>query len=171
MRSQIARRRARYGTLPKCATENCGGKATRVKSGLCEVCYCRVRRTGTVVRLPHKRRYKTGAGYIKLLKPEHPLAESGGLVAEHRYVMFNLLGAAIQKCGWCGCCIDWSDVVVDHLNEQKDDNEPSNLMLACNDCNRARGAMMPFLRGLGEQSFEKLIEVMRAYRAKTARGE
>jgi hypothetical protein len=68
--------------------------------------------------LPSGGRIEDADGYVLLRRPEHPLANSGGYVREHRLVMEELLGRKLTK-----------EEVVHHINGQKDDNRPENLQL------------------------------------------
>jgi 5-methylcytosine-specific restriction endonuclease McrA len=61
--------------------------------------------------------------------------------------------------------LEWKTAVVDHLDEQKANNTPSNLVVSCNDCNRARGSLLPFLRRMRTEAFPVFVEQMQAYRA------
>jgi 5-methylcytosine-specific restriction endonuclease McrA len=54
--------------------------------------------------------------------------------------------------------------VIDHLDEDKANNAPANLVVACNPCNRARGAMLPFIAGMTEQALQVFIDRVMAYR-------
>lgn len=160
---QLAMRAERYEYLPECSVELCNNKATRVSHGMCETHYTRVRRTGTTEKSGACGRYRTGSGYIKLLMPDHELADSGGLVFEHRAIAYEMHNGECPNCFWCGVSLSWNIAVVDHLNEKKDDNSESNLVVACNNCNRARGAMMPLVARLKPQSLKVFIECIEKY--------
>lgn len=55
-------------------------------------------------------------GYIMLYKPDHPMSNSGGYLYEHRKVMSEKLGRALN-----------SKEIVHHKNGIKDDNRVENL--------------------------------------------
>ena len=110
-------------------------------------------------------RYKTAAGYVKLLRPGHPLADKQGHVYEHRLAAFDRLAGSEPSCFWCGIDLKWADAVVDHLNEDKADNTPSNLVCSCNDCNRARGALVPFVRRMRADALDTFVRALRLMRA------
>lgn len=57
-------------------------------------------------------------GYILVRKPNHPLSNSRGYVAEHRLVMEKHLGRYLDK-----------DEVVHHINKNVKDNRIENLQL------------------------------------------
>lgn len=106
----------------------------------------------------------TSAGYIKLLDRAHPLADSGGQVFEHRKVLYDVTRGQPQECAWCGTLLEWNDLVVDHLDENKVNNDVSNLVPACNGCNRARGAMLPFVADLTDTGYDLWLRQVERYR-------
>ena len=110
-------------------------------------------------------RYETSAGYVKVLRPGHPLADKQGHVYEHRLVAYDRLAGAMPACFWCGASLKWAETVVDHLNENKADNAPPNLVCSCNDCNRARGALVPFVRRMRADAIETFVRAMHLMRA------
>lgn len=63
-------------------------------------------------------RRRTSKGYIRVYRPEHPLADRNGLVPEHRLVMEEALGFIIPK-----------KFDIHHINGIKDDNRIENLTL------------------------------------------
>jgi hypothetical protein len=151
----------RFKLMPFCKVVGCGMKANRISAGLCEHHYMRLRRKGTTEIDAPKYRYITGAGYIKVLLPGHPLGDKKGNVYEHRKVLYDKHGDGEKKCFWCGISLTWETCKVDHLNENKKDNSPDNLVMSCNNCNRARGAMIPFIKKLNAESFNMLVDVCR----------
>jgi hypothetical protein len=149
--------KARVKHYKECKVEGCKGKANRIKFGLCESCYYRLRRTGTTKKKIAKYKYITKAGYIKVKLPDHPLAEKGGNIFEHRQVFYDNNKDKPLICFWCEETLTWKNVKIDHLNNNKSDNQPSNLVASCNDCNRARGAMIPFLKRLKTNAFDTFV--------------
>ena len=132
----------------------------------------RIRRNGDAawkVRAGVRNPTRTVAGYVLLSSPTHPLVGKSGTLGEHRIVLYEMIGAGPHACYWCGAVVRWNAgrghkemLVVDHLNEVKSDNQPSNLVPSCNDCNRARGAMLPFLRRLLTTSRDHLISLIQS---------
>lgn len=111
------------------------------------------KRTGRIV---------TTQGYAKVRAVGHPLGDTHGYAFEHRMVLFRYLGAdSALSCFWCARPLTWKTCVVDHLNEHKQDNRVENLVVACNGCNRARGAMLPFIKALA--SDDRLDTLMRLF--------
>lgn len=111
---------------------------------------------------------RRGDGYLMTKASGHPMAGKTGWAFDHRLVAFGKHGPGGQVCHWCGVSINWSGLHVDHLNEVKDDNRADNLVLACSSCNRARGAMIPFIAKLLPERMEELLStfpLMKASRA------
>lgn len=61
-------------------------------------------------------KYLDGDGYILVYAPDHPHATKAGRVREHRLVMERVLGRYLEP-----------DEVVDHIDGNKQNNNPSNL--------------------------------------------
>lgn len=161
-----SRNRVRRDTQEPCITEGCG-KAKGYASGYCNSCYYRVHRTGTIDRRQLVQATTRPDGYRKVRAPGHPTATASGHSMEHRKVVFDALAGAPPTCFWCAKALRWEAkrrsndaVVVDHLNDQKGDNRPENLVPACNRCNFARGHMLPFLRAMQEASVPELLKMI-----------
>ena len=135
----IENRESKKELLPKCATLGCEKKANRRGAGLCEGCYMRLRRKGTTDYRSLPYRLDQSAGYVWLREPGHPLSDSRGLVYEHRYVYYKAHGRGPFKCHWCGRDLDWGFMVVDHLDDNKSNNNIENLVPSCDKCNTGRG--------------------------------
>lgn len=138
----------RNARLETCRVDGCDGKANRTGQGLCELHYMRKRRHGSTGKLRARDRKHNYQGYVFLRNATHPMSRSDGLVAEHRMVVYDKHHGTCPPCHWCGESLEWPDAVADHLNERKDDNRIDNVVVSCNGCNRARGAMLPFLAAM-----------------------
>jgi hypothetical protein len=72
---------------------------------------------------------------------DHPLYK-GEVVAEHRIVLYNSIGPGPHECHWgCGKVLEWGGregIQADHLNRDKLDNRPENLVPSCLVCNWQR---------------------------------
>lgn len=156
---------ARIAALPLCGVEECDLPAKRRGANLCEKHYMRLHRRGTTEKKQYSYRYTNTRGYVRLLVRDHPLAHIGGCVLEHRAVMYDALGEGPHPCYWCGTVLDWQDISVDHLNEDKTDNRRTNLVLSCNDCNLMRGGILPFLARLTDKAVPTFICAALAFRA------
>jgi len=72
---------------------------------------------------------------------------------------------AVTRCYWCGAIIDWfpggktsaGALIVDHLNEKRDDNRLENLVPSCHRCNALRGLAKRWIMDHKEDVL-KLIE-------------
>lgn len=63
-------------------------------------------------------RTRSGSGYVRIFKPDHPGANCNGYVYEHRYVMEQKLGRLLEK-----------GELVDHIDRNRSNNHPDNLRL------------------------------------------
>jgi hypothetical protein len=88
--------------------------------------------------------------YVKIWAPDHPLATRSGMVLEHRAVLHDDMGDEPVFCHWCDEPLDWDAVVadvdevtVDHLDWDRRNNDPGNLVPACRPCNAGRHAPKP----------------------------
>lgn len=136
----------------QCAVDGCDRQAR--KRGWCELHYWRWRKHGTT-DAPSRRKSEMGTvnaeGYAVVKRPEHPLAAKGGLVAVHRVVLFDKIGPGDHACHWCTCPVSWDKswprdpdgLVVDHLDHNRLNNDPDNLVPSCEPCNKNRGARGP----------------------------
>lgn len=127
-----------------CSIDGCAtpGKIIR---GLCPKHYKRLIRTGSTELLLERRR--SAARYRQVQLPGHPLAGRTGLVYKHRVVLHEAIGAGRHRCHWCERPVAWlpalfaydiAALVVDHVDEDKQNNDLSNLVPSCLQCNSAR---------------------------------
>lgn len=87
--------------------------------------------------------------YLQVRASGHPIADRRGNVVEHRKVLYDTIGAGVHPCHWCGRELHWrtrnkhnplpDDLVVDHLDGDKRNNDPVNLVPSCQPCNVAVG--------------------------------
>lgn len=90
-----------------------------------------------------KSRYR----YVKLPK-DHPLSAGSGKVPEHRVILFEKIGPGEHLCHWgCGSLLRWlpgqhtaaEAITTDHIDNDGQNNDPSNLVPSCHTCNVRRG--------------------------------
>lgn len=167
---RTSRRHAKSKTKPLCVVEGCR-QPRAYGSGICNACYCRLRRTGTLEKRVWKYRSLGTNGYIRVFDKDHPLASSDGYVLEHRKVLYDTIGVGPHPCYWCKKSFGWEKnsnnfnvIVPDHLNGDKTDNALVNLVPSCQRCNIKRGAFMvwvsenkhdPVLWGLYQASLHR----------------
>lgn len=87
---------------------------------------------------------KNPTKYKTMYKPKHPLATKNGHVYVHRMILFDIIGEGWHDCHWCGRSVTWgkrgSDMLqVDHIDGDKGNNTPGNLVPSCPNCNLSRG--------------------------------
>lgn len=168
--SEIAlkkRAEERIARAPRCTVPGCNNYAKRSKDTYCEKHYGRLRRNGNLKGPePRLELVKHQSGYMLKHAPDHPLAQKYGFVPEHRLVMYEKLGDQDHfNCHWCDAVLNgWDDVVIDHLNEDKADNNPDNLVISCNTCNRIRGSFIGFLRRVRPDRMEQVLELATQYK-------
>jgi hypothetical protein len=67
----------------------------------------------------------------------------------HRIVLFKQIGYGPHQCHWCGEHVNWTEgargsgtwtgvLTVDHVDHDRTNNRPSNLVPACHRCNTGR---------------------------------
>lgn len=132
---------------PPCSVEGCY-QPFYAKS-LCTTHYTRLRRRGDVGGASRERgEYGQGHineyGYRTIHAPGHPVATAQGKAYEHRVVLYDSLGEGPHPCHWCQRPMPWlggaADAInVDHLDGDRLNNLPDNLVPACLDCNTKRG--------------------------------
>jgi hypothetical protein len=65
----------------------------------------------------------------------HPLACRNGELKEHRRVLYEKIGPGTHNCWICGKELGWDQIIPDHLDENRLNNDPDNLAPACRKCN------------------------------------
>lgn len=154
-----------------CKITGCRGKATR-KDNVCENHYCKMRRTGSYAGLIRSQKAVHG-NYIRMVgngASQHPMASKNSkMLYEHRMVAYDSREGKCEDCFWCGKELTWSSCVIDHLNELKHDNSPENLLISCRHCNRARGALLGFVRRMKEESLSIFWNAILEYRKTNVR--
>jgi len=97
--------------------------------------------------------YVTRQGYRALTQiHDHPLSIGNGEVLEHRYVLYEKIGAGPHPCHWgCGALLTWGvDLHVDHLDSDRLNNDPANIVPSCNPCNVRRAIERTYRAGQAE---------------------
>lgn len=124
-----------------CSAPGCGAASRTPGSTLCEKHYGRIRRNGTLENRVLPEVIEHSHGYLLRYAPNHPLAKRRGVVRdyEHRLVFYDAHGEGPFSCHVCCAEVTWDDMHVDHLDDEKKNNDPANLAAACPTCNQARG--------------------------------
>lgn len=138
-----------------CTAEGCEKPPRSRTSPYCEMHYCRLWKTGSLLSLgrviqpsiEHER------GYVLEYAPGHPIGRGRSHVYEHRRVFFDTHGEGPFECHVCEKEVTWSTMHVDHLDDDPKNNCIGNLAPACPRCNQARGyhKALPKIRARGHQ--------------------
>jgi hypothetical protein len=113
----------------------------------------------------------------------HPLAvglkaRSDGrtVIAEHRLVLFDKIGPGMHPCHWCGAAVEWGSTLrTDHIDNDGQNNDPSNLVASCHGCNTRRAGPLATMspnvgsgrrgeaNGRSRLTSEQVTEIRRRY--------
>jgi|JI10StandDraft_1071094.scaffolds.fasta_scaffold258647_3 hypothetical protein len=95
---------------------------------------------------PARGSYVAADGYLVLTgQYGHPLTAKNGALKEHRKVLYDKIGPGTHLCHWCGREVEWlstvrrTELCVDHLDDDKLNNDERNLVPSCFKCNWDRG--------------------------------
>lgn len=127
----------------RCDVAGCDGRKRAVGAKYCERHYNRLRRTGALEDPVFIGFHKQRRGYVvrhgmtghPLAAPSHPSE-----VYDHRAVYYEVFGAGPFACHHCGKYLEWSNLHIDHLNDDRGDNTIGNIVPSCPGCNINRGA-------------------------------
>jgi hypothetical protein len=103
--------------------------------------YCSRRCAG--LSQPRQTEWKSRYRIVRV-QDDHPLMDAGGLVPMHRIVLSDHIGLGPVDCHWCSRPLDWFSkgpdmCVVDHLDNNGQNNDIENLVPSCAQCNKDRG--------------------------------
>lgn len=86
------------------------------------------------------KQWQQGNGYLMISAAGHILARRGRVYV-HRLTLFDKIGYGPHSCRWCGVHVNWfGGLVVDHIDEVRTNNNPTNLATSCQPCNIRRSA-------------------------------
>lgn len=88
-------------------------------------------------------KFATVTKYKSVLRPGHVLADKDGRVRVHRLVLYEKIGGGQHCCYWCSVPVGWLEpppnrLVADHVDADKWNNAPTNLVPSCDRCNAGR---------------------------------
>jgi hypothetical protein len=136
----------------KCKVDGCKSDLMYVEQKVCQKHYFRFMRNGSYdLKRSKKYRYQNPAGYELINEPNHPLSGKNGYVYEHRFVYYNEVNAEPYRCELCEDSINWSNLHIDHIDNDVSNNKKENLRALCRVCNTFRGHTA---ESLGKDIFE-----------------
>lgn len=104
----------------------------------------RIKRTGSADLLPRQPRQrrprKPQAPYQRVRVAHHVLVDGcDSKTYVHRVVLFDRIGYGPHRCHWCCIGLTWRlDLHVDHIDFNRLNNDPDNLVPSCMSCNTTR---------------------------------
>lgn len=113
-----------------CAAPECAKSRHISRSRYCPMHLWRLRKYGSL-DLPAR-------------QPRGPYVEKTGYIKAngewlHRTILRAVIGGEPHPCHWCNRMLTWDvDLLVDHVDGDKLNNDPHNLVPACNSCNVGR---------------------------------
>ena len=122
-----------------CSVEGCEKRGRRGDDSLCEMHYMRMYRNGSLEKKHVPKTYTHSAGYSMVPAAGHPLAKGNSHHYLHRIVYHSEHGDGPFLCHWCSKQVTWDDLHIDHLDDDKANNELTNLVASCPLCNQKRG--------------------------------
>lgn len=130
-------------------TEQTISKTDSMAGRYCRRHYAAMRRRGTTEETTRPRARISPSGYVKLRLPNHPIADANGDAYEHRVVLYSILGPGQHQCEHCRELVSWEErtLEVDHLDFNRQNNTPANLIPSCHGCNVRRSADAGRYRG------------------------
>lgn len=134
--------RAKYAIneAKPCNIDGCAKNRNQSRS-VCNTHAMRSHRYGdaSIDRTRTGRPWTHSNGYTIIGVPGHPLAQHDGGVYEHRKTLWDSIGPGRHECHWCHEPVEWMTTLeVDHLDNVRSNNDPSNLVPACHGCNTRR---------------------------------
>lgn len=162
-----------------CAVPGCIKEPRSGKADLCKMHYHRAYRHGSVDALISESglTVSNGRKYRSLYRPRHPMAAPSGKIYEHRFVLYEKIGPGTHPCHWCGTPVRWivgkapGMLTADHVDGHGDNNDPTNLVPACQQCNttRAQALRAEVARAAGWWSNHDTARSLTSYATKHAK--
>jgi len=156
--------------LGPCSVDGCDNLVTNKKRMLCTLHCHRFKRTGGVdlQPKPDPERRLMKDGYVWVYKPGHPMcapaeSQGRGRVLEHRVVAYDAYDGQCPPCFWCNEPLTWDTCHIDHLNEDKTNNDFDNLEVTCPTCNFSRGGALAFLRRVSDNRFDDFVRLAKEH--------
>lgn len=122
-----------------CSVDGCSNKV-KGGTGLCALHYMRKWRNGVTDLIKKSASTKEHSqGYILTPSRGHPLSNGRSHDYEHRIIYYDAHGKGPFNCKWCAKQVTWMDLHIDHLDDDRKNNNLTNLVVSCAICNQQRG--------------------------------
>lgn len=123
-----------------CTLADCERPLEKWHTQYCSLHRMRLRQRGDVHWQPVKSAGSINASGYRVLSGfrGHPIAFANGQMLEHRLVLFNQIGIGPHLCAHCATAVRWGvDLQTDHLDHNRLNNDPANLVPSCAPCNKS----------------------------------